>query len=211
MLKKYNYYNLLFFIPFAFGLFVALNDGIIFSFESGIFYALRNLAPVADIPMRALTELGSAVGVIAITVLLVILSIIFKHFFDFGLPVALVAVISRAINITLKNILMRERPEFKVLEASESSFPSGHSQNNMALYIAILIVLLLLVKCPKNRLALTIALITLPILIGITRLYFGVHYFTDVIAGWSMGVIVAYNVLYFYFKIYNGKVKKQCL
>ena len=104
---------------------------------------------------------------------------------------------------------MRERPSFKVIEASESSFPSGHSQNNMALYIAVLIVLLLLVDAPKKRLAFKIVFIALPIIIGITRLYLGVHYFTDVIAGWSLGVIVAYNVLYFYFKIYNKKVKKD--
>lgn len=209
MLKKYNYFNLLFLIPFAFGLFVALNDGIIFNFEKGIFDLLRNLAPAADIPLTIITELGSAVGVIAITVLILIGSIIFKHFYDFGLPVALVAIISRVINITIKNTLMRERPSFKVIEASESSFPSGHSQNNMALYIAVLIVLLLLVDAPKKRLAFKIVFIALPIIIGITRLYLGVHYFTDVIAGWSLGVIVAYNVLYFYFKIYNKKVKKD--
>lgn len=210
MLKKYNYLNLLLFIPFGFGLYVAINDGIILGFERGVFDALRNLAPFADIPMRALTELGSAVGVIAITALIFLITLIFnKRFFEFGLPVTIVAIISRVINITIKNSLMRERPAFKVLNASESSFPSGHSQNNMALYIAILITLLLIVNSPKIRMWLKIGCIALPIIIGITRLYFGVHYFTDVIAGWSLGAVVAYNLLYFYFKIYRRITEKN--
>lgn len=199
-MKKYNYLNLLFIAPFLLGLYVAINDGIVYPFEKALFDALRVLAPYADIPMRAITELGSAVGVICVTVLIVVISAIKKHFTDFGLPVALTVIISRIINITLKNVLDRPRPEFKVLEASESSFPSGHSQNNMALYIAILLVALLISKAPKGRLALKISCIVLPVIIGITRVYFGVHYISDVIAGWSIGVIVAYNIHYFYFR-----------
>lgn len=209
MNKKYNWFNLLFFIPFVFGLVIALNDGVIYNVEKAVFEALRHLAPAADIPMTVLTELGSAVGVISITVIIVIVSLFCKRFFEVGLPVALVSIFSRLVNITIKNLLDRPRPDFKVLEASESSFPSGHSQNNMALYIAILIVLLLLVKSPKLRLFIKIGCISLPVIIGITRLYFGVHYLTDVIAGWSMGVIVSYNILYLYFKILNSDSKKE--
>ncbi len=208
-MKKYNYLNILFLVPFLLGLYVALNDGIIYPFERAVFDALRVLAPFADIPMRALTELGSAVGVICITVIIVIVSAIVKHFTDFGLPIALTAIISRIINITLKGVLDRPRPEFKVLEASESSFPSGHSQNNMALYLAILFAALLICKAPKMKFALKIVCIVLPIIIGITRVYFGVHYISDVIAGWSVGVIVAYNVYYLYFRFIYPCINKK--
>lgn len=209
MVKKYNFANFLFLIPFFFGMYIAINDGVIYPFEKAIFLFLRNLAPAADIPMRVLTELGSAVGVIAITVLIVVVSITVKHFFDFGLPVALVTIISRIVNITIKNLLDRPRPDFKVLEASESSFPSGHSQNNMALYIAILFAALLIVKSSKIRITLKIVCVALPIIIGITRIYFGVHYISDVISGWSMGVLVAYNVSYLYFKYLSNHKKKD--
>lgn len=208
MLKKYNFANFLFLVPFFFGLYVAVNDGIIYTFEKAVFSFLRNFAPAADIPMRVLTELGSAVGVIAITAVIVIVSIIVKRFFDFGLPVALVTIISRIVNITVKNLLDRPRPDFKVLEASESSFPSGHSQNNMALYLGILFAALLIANSDKIKVALKIGCIALPIIIGITRIYFGVHYISDVISGWSLGVIVAYNVTYLYFK-YLSKYKKK--
>ena len=206
-MKKYNFLNFLFVMPFLLGLYVAVNDGVILHFERAVFDFIRIISPYADIPMRVITELGSAVGVICITVVIVVVSVIKKHFFDFGLPIALTAVISRIVNITLKNILARPRPEFMVLEASESSFPSGHAQNNMALYIAILIATLLICHTPKLCLAVKFGCIVLPILIGLSRVYFGVHYISDVISGWSVGVIVAYNICYLYFKIIYPKFK----
>lgn len=208
-MKKYNWYNLLFFVPFFLGLYIAVNDGVIYNFEKMLFDVMRSIAPYADIPMRAITELGSAVGVICVTVLIVVISAVRKHFTDFGLPVALTVIISRIVNIVLKNVLDRPRPDFKVLEASESSFPSGHSQNNMALYLAILFAALLICKAPAVRTALKTVCIVLPLVIGITRVYFGVHYISDVIAGWSMGAMLAYNVYYFYFKFVAPKFKTK--
>ena len=155
-----------------------------------------------DIPFRGITELGSTVGVIIITLLIfVITAITRKYFFTVGLPVAITVIISPIVNRIIKNLLDRPRPEFKVLFADESSFPSGHAQNNMALYIGLLLCLLLVVTAPKWRLIFKIAFITLPLLIGITRIYFGVHYISDVIAGWSMGAFLAILINYVYFKI----------
>ncbi len=209
MLKKYNYLNLLAVIPFFFGFYIALNDGIIYGFEKGVFDFLRNLAPFANIPMRAVTELGSAVGVISITVILVVIAIIKKHFFDFGLPVAAVTIVSRIVNITIKNLLDRPRPDFKVFAASESSFPSGHSQNNMALYIAVIIAVLFVCNSEKLRITAKAVCIVLPFIIGITRIYFGVHYISDVISGWSLGFLVAYNISYLYYGFIYKKIVKE--
>ncbi len=202
-MKKFNFWSLLLLVPFAFGFSVAFFEKNFYETEKAVFSFLRNLSPAMDIPFRAITELGSAVGVIAVTAIIFIISAIEKkHFFTFGLPVAITAIVSRIINITIKNTFMRPRPDFKVLEASESSFPSGHAQNNMALYIAVLLVALLIVTAPKWRTVLKVSLIALPIIIGITRIYFGVHYISDVIAGWSLGAFIAILTNYVYFKIY---------
>ncbi len=209
MIKKYNWLNLLALIPFFIGFYIAFNDGIALAFEKSIFDFLRAMAPFGDIPMRALTELGSAVGVITITAILVIISIFNKHFFDFGMPVALITIVSRIVNISIKNVLDRPRPEFKVLEASESSFPSGHSQNNMALYVAILLAILFISNSHKIKFTAKIVCIALPVIIGITRLYFGVHYFSDVISGWSLGFLVAYNMSYLYYRYILKKIVKD--
>ena len=169
--------------------------------------ALRVLAPACDIPFRVITELGSAVGVIAITSIIFIASIFKKRFFDFGLPVAVTVIVSRIINITIKELINRPRPDFKTLAASEASFPSGHSQNNMALYIAVLLVTLLILKAPKYIKISKIVFIALPIIIGITRIYFGVHYVTDVLAGWGLGAFIAITVHCIYFYFYNKRRK----
>ncbi len=219
-MKKFNIWSFLFLIPFGLGLFVALNDVYVFSeplrnavmnFEESVFGATRTVAPAMNIPFRGITELGSAVGVIAITLLIFLATAITKKYFlSFGLPVTITIIISRIINITLKAVMNRERPLFKQLDVDESSFPSGHSQNNMALYLTVLICLLLIVTAPKWRLIFKITFIALPLLIGITRIYFGVHYISDVIAGWSMGAFLAILINYVYFKIYyNIKDKRN--
>jgi len=129
-----------------------------------------------------------------------------------GLPVALTVIISRIVNVCLKALVDRPRPEFKLFpNETETSFPSGHSQNNMALYIALLLVLLLIVKRQDIRNWLKCLLIALPIIIGITRLYFGVHYISDVLAGWSVGALLAIVIHILYFKVLNWKETRKCL
>ncbi len=209
-MKKFNPWTFLLFIPIALGSLVAFSGDKFYKAEKMLFDALRVLSPACDIPARAITELGSAVGVIAICVIILIITLIKReYFFNFGLPVIITSVVSRVINITIKNLLDRPRPDFKVLSASESSFPSGHAQNNMALYISILLVALLIDMAPKRRLVLKILLITLPVIIGITRIYFGVHYVSDVLAGWGIGALVAIITYHIYFKIYFSIKEKK--
>ena len=209
-MKRFNPWTLLLLIPVALGSFIAFSGNMFYSIEKAFFDGLRVLAPAFDIPARAITELGSAVGVISICVIILIITLIKrKYFFTFGLPVIITSIVSRIINIVLKNTIDRPRPDFKVLEASESSFPSGHAQNNMALYISILLVALLIDMAPKYKLVLKITLIALPVIIGITRVYFGVHYISDVLAGWGIGALVAVITYCIYFKIYSDIKEKK--
>lgn len=206
---KYKWANLLCLVPFFLGLYVALSGDTFYEIEKVIFNISRIISPYADIPMRVITELGSAVGVILIAVIIVVWSASKKHFLDFGLPIALTIIISRIVNVILKYSFDRPRPDFKVFDATESSFPSGHSQNNMAFYIIILLVALMICNNHKKRLILKISLVSLPLLIGLTRVYFGVHYISDVLSGWSIGFIIAYNCYYIYFKYLYPKLKRE--
>lgn len=208
-MKKFSFWWLLLLVPFALGTVVAATEPIYF-FEKAVFDTLQKLPSFFYTPMFALTELGGTVGVITVTVLIFVLSIVFKKFFTVGLPVALTVIISRIVNIALKATIDRPRPDFRLFpNETETSFPSGHSQNNMALYIALLLVLLLIVKAPKIRAWLKVVLIALPIIIGITRLYFGVHYISDVLAGWSVGALLAIAVHTIYFSVLNGRKNKN--
>ncbi|MBO5358544.1 MAG: phosphatase PAP2 family protein [Clostridia bacterium] len=110
-----------------------------------------------------------------------------------GIPVAATAIASTVLNKVIKAIVDRPRPEadFRLLEIGSPSFPSGHAMNNAAIYIAIMMCLLPLCKTKWQK-GIVIAIFTLiPLVIGITRVYFNVHYASDVVCGWCLGAIVA--------------------
>ncbi len=93
------------------------------------------------------------------------------------------------INQLLKRIIQRPRPEgFRIIQESGYSFPSGHSMVSMAFYGLFLYLIHKKVKNPYIKWASTILLTTLVILIGISRIYLGVHYASDVIAGFCFSV-----------------------
>lgn len=215
-MKKFNWFSLLLLLPFVLGLLIALNDifgfvnhAPIYAAERSVFEALRVLNPYFDTFLKVLTELGDTIGLISVVALTLVASAFAKRFFTVGLPCGLVALVSRVINVLAKMLTDRQRPDFKTLDVSETSFPSGHAQNNMAFYLALLICLLLIVTAPKWRVVLTALLIALPTLIGISRIYLGVHYISDVCAGFGLGAFVGITFLYAYFKVYNFIKEKR--
>lgn len=135
-----------------------------------------------------ITELGSAKMVILITALLLLLPISRKKI---GAPVAVTVISSWLLNTLIKNIVCRPRPIELLLDETSYSFPSGHAMNNAALYFAIMVMVLKLCKTKKQRI-IVISLCTITVfLIGISRVYFNVHYISDVVCGWCLGTALA--------------------
>lgn len=106
-----------------------------------------------------------------------------------GLLAAMVAVF--AIWISIRLGVARPRPVgADALTASDVGFPSGHASNSMT--FAVLAVLVLgpwLGRAARVVLVLAAALFTLAV--GVSRLVLGVHYASDVLAGWALGLAVA--------------------
>ena len=100
-----------------------------------------------------------------------------------------------ALNQLLKNILQRPRPtEYRIIEETGYSFPSGHSMISMALYGYIIY---LIYKYVTNKYIKWFSIVLLSILIcsiGISRIYLGVHYTSDVLGGFLISV--SYLVIY---------------
>ncbi len=89
----------------------------------------------------------------------------------------------------LKDFFGRVRPDFlpHLTSASSKSFPSGHSASAAAIYLTFGLAIANVLKLRAARRYALSASLVLVFLIGASRVFLGVHYPTDVIAGWSVG------------------------
>lgn len=103
------------------------------------------------------------------------------------------AVGAQVLAETIKTIVGRPRPAFVArydLIAS-SSFPSGHSMMAPAIYFTLAAIVAAGELRPAARVLLMVGSVVLVTAIGVSRVYLGVHWPTDVIAGWTLGSAVA--------------------
>ena len=140
---------------------------------------------------KFITNFGGAIFLITLTVILFILIKNKK----IGLSIFSNLVIITVLNQLLKRILQRPRPtEFRIIEETGYSFPSGHSMVIMAFYGYLIY---LIYKYVKNKYVKWILIVLLSILIcsiGVSRIYLGVHYTSDVLGGFL--VSISYLVLF---------------
>ena len=140
---------------------------------------------------KFITNFGGAIFLITLTVILFILIKNKK----IGLSIFSNLVIITVLNQLLKRILQRPRPtEFRIIEETGYSFPSGHSMVSMAFYGYLIY---LIYKYVKNKYIKWISIIALSILIcfiGISRIYLGVHYTSDVLGGFLLSI--SYLIIY---------------
>ena len=140
---------------------------------------------------KFITNFGGAIFLIILTVVLVILIKNKK----IGLSIFSNLVIITALNQLLKRVLQRPRPtEYRIIEETGYSFPSGHSMVSMAFYGYLIY---LIYKYVKNKYIKLISIVLLSLLIcsiGISRIYLGVHYTSDVLGGFFISI--SYLVIY---------------
>lgn len=102
------------------------------------------------------------------------------------------------LNIVLKLIFMRDRPyDLMIINESGYSFPSGHAMAALGFYGFIIYLIWHFNLSKKAKIIFTILLAILILLIGVSRIYLGVHYASDVLAGYMVSTI--YLILYITF------------
>ena len=133
-------------------------------------------------------------GAIFLSIATVMLFLLIKNK-KIGLSIISNIVIITILNQLLKRILQRPRPtEFRIVEETGYSFPSGHSMVSMAFYGYLIYLIYRYIKNKYVKWTLITILSILICLIGISRIYLGVHYTSDVLGGFLLSI--SYLVVY---------------
>ena len=152
---------------------------------------------------KCFTFLGSTLFIIILTTFF-FLFFLYKKKSNCSFIVASVVIISTILNNVVKLVIKRKRPEVLALVIEKSySFPSGHTMASVTLY-GILLYLTYKSNLNKNvKIILSGLLTIIPLLVGLSRIYLGAHYATDVIAAIIFSTFVLINFLYFFNKRNN--------
>lgn len=138
------------------------------------------------------TALGS--GAIAVLVSLMVMGALAIQRRRFSIALLTVSLTGAgALTSTLKQFFARPRPplEYRTVEALEASFPSGHSFIAAVLYLTIGALLTGIAPTRRMKIYIMSMAALLVVLVGMSRVYLGVHYATDVLGGWCAGIIWA--------------------
>ncbi len=150
----------------------------------------RLVAPLAF--LQPLTELGSTSAMVAVAVLLLVVELLAGRP-RLGLGASLTLGFAALLNGGLKRVVDRARPDLLppiVLEPGYS-FPSGHAMNSIVAYGIVALVVMRHERLPRwLRAMASFGLGMLVAAIGISRVYLGVHFPSDVLGGWLLGGVI---------------------
>jgi len=168
------------------------------------FQSLRTSA--ADRVMVALTELGD-VGILLPLSLLVFAWLLLRRCWHTAAYWVAAVLFSQVLVKLLKFTLGRARPFdlYPGAAIEQFSFPSGHATSSMVIY-GFLAFLLMRRQTSPVRVSISAAAVTLIVLIGLSRLYLGAHWLSDVLGGFSLGLawIALLAMVYTHYRVHES-------
>lgn len=169
-------------------------SGVSRPFDDAVRDAVRHPDLVGPLSfLRPLTELGSTWAVTAVAAMVILVGLAIGPWMHGLIGAAVVAGASIG-NSLLKALIARERPDLldPIVTEPGFSFPSGHAALGMVAW-GVMAVLVGRSRLPRPvRVAAIAMLVLLVASIGLSRVYLGVHYATDVLAGWTAGAVVVF-------------------
>ncbi|MCH6264261.1 MULTISPECIES: phosphatase PAP2 family protein [Neobacillus] len=158
----------------------------IVQFDSTLISSVQGLeSPALTAIMKFFTFIGSTKIVVILSLLIIFfLYKVLHHRLELILFIAVIAG-TPIINSILKSIFHRARPEFhRLIEIGGYSFPSGHAMNAFSVYGILAFLLWRHIATRTGRILLIIFSTIMILMIGISRIYLGVHYPSDIIGGY---------------------------
>lgn len=178
-------------------------EGDLHAFDEAVMLALRVPGqpdnpiggPEIEIAMRDLTALGGVTVLTLMTVSVLVYLLLVRQRGSAALLAVSIAG-GQALSHLAKLGFGRPRPDLvsHAVEVSTSSFPSGHSMMSAVTYLTLAVMLARADGRHKIRVFYIVVAAVLAMLVGISRVYLGVHWPSDVLAGWSLGAAWALGV-----------------
>jgi undecaprenyl-diphosphatase len=141
---------------------------------------------------RDITALGSSIVLLLVTsVVAGYLLLIRKHHAMWLVIIASIG--GQLVSSSLKAIVGRERPSVvpHLTDVTSASFPSGHSMISAVVYMTLGALLMRLTARRRQKVYIISVALVMMMLVGLSRIYLGVHYPTDVLGGWTAGLVWA--------------------
>lgn len=186
----------------------AVGNDSIRHFDRTIISTVQGLeAPWLTLIMKAFTWIGSAYVVAPVT-LIGFLVLYFKlNRRPQALLLTVVIVGTVVLNSLLKIYFQRERPEIhRILDANGFSFPSGHTMMAFSLYSILGYIIWKSVKTRSGCFIIVLVASLMTILIGVSRIYLGVHFPSDIVGGLlASGLWVTISVMVYSFFQHRNK------
>lgn len=161
--------------------------------------------------MEGISMLGDFKGAIWIALALILIAVKKTRWVGISLGTAL-SLSGIITNLIIKHLVNRPRP-YTMIEGlvpegkipSDASFPSGHTALGFVVATVFLLTLPWIME-KKRAMVISVIFIVLAVLVGFSRLYLGVHYPTDVLAGMLLGIV--YGIVA---KMVVGKIRERFL
>ena len=185
--KEYIFVSILLILFFVLTIFVVSDKTSILDekFFSSIIKLENNILTKI---LYIITNIGSTLGVAIVLVLLAVIFMKKKSLSDFKYVVSNVCIGVILMKI-LKHIIKRVRPSWKWIVQGGFSYPSGHTISAILLYGTLILLVNRKLNSKYKKYIMGFLYIMI-FLISISRIYFGVHYLTDVVASLILGSII---------------------
>ncbi|MDR3191341.1 MAG: phosphatase PAP2 family protein [Lactobacillaceae bacterium] len=194
-MRKFDFFQLIIALV-GLGVFVLLMLGVLFHLpyihlidNFGLHVIREPVTPERTWFFKNITRAGNTAWTFLVMLMAVIIAVAVKKFDIAVFMFVNVGIFALGSMAGLKHIFSRPRPSIEhLIHVTGYSFPSGHALNSILLYGSLIVLVHYYVTNLYLRYAFMTLLATLIIAIPLSRVYLGVHYLTDVMAGFSLGL-----------------------